>query len=345
MSNNVYAGVDVGGTNIKIGLLDDQGNVLARCSFATRQERGAEAALQQVTQAVGDLLRDSDLDPDGLLAVGLVVPGPLDIPAGRVLTPFNLPGWGDFNVRDRLAELTGRPVMFANDAGAAAYGEYWIGGGQPYDSLVLITLGTGIGGGIIVDGRSIVGSHSMGAEIGHIMVDIGANARRCSCGRTGHLEAYASASGLIARANERLQAGGTSRLLDRATSTGRLTGLTIAQAASDGDPLALELVDETARYLGIGIASVAQIIDPQAVLLGGAMNFGGNASPLGCRFLEQIQSECRNCSLPTIGQQLTIQYAMLGSDAGFVGAAGMARTEFNCTASPSNLRTAAPEHP
>ncbi len=328
MFNAIFAGVDVGGTNTKVGLVDDAGDIIADESFPTDQQRGPDFALGQASRVIEKLLRNAGKDSGHLIAAGVATPGPMDIPNGLVLTPFNMAGWRNFNVRDAFAQLIQKPVVFANDAGAAAFGEYWIGSGREYSSMILITLGTGIGGGIIIEDHSIDGAHSHGAEVGHITVDISKNARLCSCGKRGHLEAYASATALVDRCREALDRGTESSLANRNSKVIPLTALDIANAANDGDSLANEMIFETACFLGQGISSLAHIVDPEAVFLGGAMTFGGSESALGQHFIGVIRQVVKDCALPIIGEHLTIGFASLGAKAGFVGAAGLARRKF-----------------
>ena len=325
MTNPIFAGVDVGGTNTKVGLLTDSGQIIGNTQFPTEQALGAKHALGIASETIDSLLQQHSVASSDLAAIGLAVPGPMDIPAGKVLDPFNLPAWGQTVVRDMLAEITGHRVFFTNDANAAALGEFWMGGGKDFQSMILVTLGTGVGGGIILDGRDIIGANSHGAEIGHIIIDPSDDARVCSCGNTGHLEAYASASSVVDRCVEAMAAGTASSLSE--VTAEELSTLKIYDAADAGDALAIKLIDETAGFLGKGIVSLAHVIDPQAVLIGGAMNFGANETAIGKKFLNDIRTVAKNCSLPALGQKLKIEFATLGGDAGFVGAAFLARRD------------------
>ncbi len=323
-----FVGVDLGGTNIKIGLVDDLGRTLEYLTVPTAVPEGPEAGAARTGRNVLKIIQEAGLQPSDVKRVGLGTPGTMDIPAGKFLTPFNLRGWEDFPIRDRLAEHCGLPVTFANDAGAAAYGEYWVGSGREFNSMLLLTLGTGLGGGIIVGDRSIDGEHSHGAECGHLIIDYNDTARLCACGGRGHLEAYVSATAVIKRADEALQAGAKTSITRRFEKGEQLTPKLIGEEAEAGDAFALQLVMDTAFYLGIGITSLMHTIDPNGVVLGGAMTFGGHHSPLGRRFLERIKEEVHRRAFPIPAQQTTIDYAVLGSDAGYIGAAGLARAEF-----------------
>jgi len=257
--------------------------------------------------------------------VGLGSPGTMDIPAGMLLEPHNLPGWYNFPIRDRLAVHSGRAVTFVNDANAAAYGEYWVGSGSELSSMVLFTLGTGVGCGVIIGDLLVEGENSHGAECGHILIDYRDDARMCGCGQRGHLEAYASATAVIKRTEEALAGDRATRLRKRIAEGAAVTPKLLAEEAEAGDPLALELILETARYVGIGCVTLMHTIDPSGVVLGGAMTFGGHATELGRRFLERVREEVRARAFPVLAERVSIDYASLGSDAGYLGAAGVAR--------------------
>ena len=326
IENLLFAGVDVGGTNIKIGILDGAGNQLAFTSIPTESDRGPADAMRRVVAALRELLERHQLDGQQLAAAGLGTPGTMDIGRGLILEPPNLPAWRNFPVRDALSRELDRPVAYANDANAAAFGEYWIGSAAGYDSMVMLTLGTGVGGGIIVFDQAVDGVNSHGSEVGHIIVDTRDTARTCSCGHVGHLEAYASATAVAARAVESAEQHPDSGLGQQLAAMGRLTALDVYQQAVDGDAIALELILETADFLAIGILNLAHLIDPDAILLGGAMDFGGAQSPIGQKFLARIRREIERLAFPVVSKNLKIEFAALGGRAGYVGAAGIARS-------------------
>jgi glucokinase len=322
-----FVGVDVGGTNIKIGLVDATGQTLAYDSIRTEQDKGAEDACGRIAGVVQQLIDQAGIAADGVARVGLATPGPRDSPAGMILRPGNLPGWWDFPIRDRLSERIGLPVTFANDANAAAYGEYWLGAGAQFHSMVLLTLGTGVGGGIIVGDLLIEGSHSCGGECGHIVVDPRDDAPVDSAGIRGSLEVYANASAIVDRVTEALTTGEVSSLADRREAGDKITPLVVAEEAERGDKLAHRAVMVTAHWLAIGIATFVHTIDPNAVVLGGAMTFGGASHPLGREFLQRIRDEARQRMLEPLRDTVQIEFASLGGDAGYFGAAGLARQE------------------
>lgn len=332
----IFAGIDVGGTSIKLALVNDQGELLATSHFPTEDERGVPDAVQRMRSGLEALCQNYQIGFDAIRAVGLGTPGTMDIPRGLILEPPNLPGWKHFPILDALREACDqKPVVFANDAGAAAYGEFWVGSGREHDSIVMFTLGTGVGGGIIVGGESIDGGHSHGSECGHVIIESGPQARPCPCGQPGHLEAYASATAVVARASEKLRAGMPSSLNGRLQKGESLTALMVSEEANKNDDFCLELIDETAHYLALGIVSVVNVIDPECVILGGAMNFGGPQSSLGQRFLEGVTDSFRKHTFPVLAANTQISFASLGGDAGFIGAAGMARAAYYKSGGPS----------
>jgi glucokinase len=321
----LYAGVDLGGTNIKAALVDDEGRLVAFHTEPTHASRGPEDAAARMGRAVHTLASLAGIATADIARVGLGSPGPLDIPKGTIVRAGNLPGWDDFPLRDRVAAHSGREVTFANDANAAGYGEFWVGSAKGASSLVLLTLGTGVGGGIIIGDVNVEGAHSHGSECGHILVDPSPTARSCPCGQPGHLEAYTSATSLKALARERIAAGATGSLAAAVAAGEELTPILIAREAGRGDALAKDVLMEAARWLGIGIVTLMHAIDPEAVVIGGAMTFGREADPVGRMFLERVKEEVRRRTFPVLAERTSIRYAGLGGDAGSIGAAGLAR--------------------
>ncbi len=326
-TNDLFVGVDVGGTNIKLGIVSDDGSVVSQTSFPTCQENGPAYAFDRTREHLEELIAEGKNDRKKIQAAGLGTPGSMDIPAGMILEPVNLPGWRNFPVRDHLSKILKLPVWYTNDANAAAFGEFWAGAGKQYSSMVFFTLGTGVGGGIIVDDRAIEGAHSVGAELGHVTIDSSETALVCSCGQRGHLEAYAGANAVVARCRAGLVEQPSSSLNGKEFD--ELTPLAISQAADAGDHFALALIRETAEYVAAGIALSAHVIDPEVFMIGGAMTFGGNETPVGRDFLGRMRQKAREMVFPVIAKDLKIEFASLGADAGFIGAAGIARFGFH----------------
>jgi glucokinase len=322
-----YVGIDLGGTNIKAGVVSDTGHPLSHVSVPTAAEAGPTVGVESMVRAAEKAIVDAGITKDCITGAGLATPGTMDIPAGMLLDPPNLPGWNDFPVRDRVARRLQIQTVLQNDANAAAYGEFWAGAARDAHSLVFWTLGTGIGCGIIFDDLIIEGAHSHGAECGHIIIEM-TNGRLCVTGQYGTLEAYAGGLAVIARCEEALAAGRTSAISARLAAGENLTPLLIGQMAEAGDRMCDDLVMETARFMGVGTVTLMHTINPEMVLFGGGMTFGRNATPLGRRFLQEIRNEVKKRAFPIPAERTIIDYASLGSDAGFIGAAGCARLKF-----------------
>lgn len=349
-----FLGVDVGGTNIKIGLVDQLGQTLGTASISTRAAQPAQQAIDRSADACRRIAHEAGVAWPDVAAAGLGVPGPMSLPDGCLFDPSNLPGWHNFYAQPALQKALGIPVSFINDANAAALGEAWIGGGAAHRSLALFTLGTGVGGGLITEGHLINGVNSFGSEMGHMVVDSSPDARLCVWGGgRGQLEAFASASAVAAQAAAGVQAGVDSilcRLQELRSSVAadptsgerasdhrydkdhsdtddddEITAKDVYLAAQAGDGFALELVDEAAFYLGIGVTTAVHLIDPGIVLLGGAMNFGRTDCPIGRRFLKGVIDEFQRRTFANVAAGTQIDYATLGGDAGYIGAAAFAR--------------------
>jgi len=327
-SGPYFVGVDVGGTNIETGIVDDSGTTLSRASSKTQAARGPELGLQTIFKSVESAIAQSPVSMEDVFAIGLATPGTMDLRRGMLLDPPNLPGWVNLPIRQIVADHFQKPVVLQNDANAAAYGEYWVGAARDAHSMAFWTLGTGIGCGIIIGDTIIQGEHSHGSECGHIIIDMNGE-RKCGTGQYGTLEAYAGAKALVSRCREALNAGRQSSLSAMLDQGDDLTPLLIAQAAQSGDALADELVMDTARYMGIATTTLMHTIDPNMFLLGGAMTFGGNDSELGRRFLKRIKDEVQTRAFPVPAEQTKIDFASLGNEAGYIGAAGCARREFH----------------
>jgi glucokinase len=323
----IYVGIDVGGTNIKTGIVTHSGKSLAKSSMPTEAEKGIQHGLTVIYRTVEKALAEARLTLDDVHAIGLATPGTMDIPGGWLLEPPNLPGWWNFPIRDTVGAHFQRPTLLQNDANAAAYGEFWVGAARDAHSLVFWTLGTGIGCGIIVDHFIIEGEHSHGSECGHIIIDMDSS-RMSPAGQFGTLEAFCGARAVVSRCEEALATGRQSVLRDRLAAGAELTPLLIAQAAEQGDQLADEIVMDTGRYLGVGTTTLMHTINPSMFLFGGAMTFGRNESPLGRRFLQAIKDEVKKRAFHVPFERTIIDFATLGGDAGYIGAAGCARLKF-----------------
>ncbi|QDU59012.1 ROK family protein [Aeoliella mucimassa] len=323
----LFAGIDVGGTNIKIGIVDSTGERIAFTKIETRQEEGPQRAAERSAESLASLIDAVGGKPTDVVRAGLATPGPMDIPAGLLLQPGNLRAWHFSPVRDLFSQACGVPVTFANDANAASFGEFWTGAGAEVRNMVLFTLGTGVGGGIIVDGRLLVGSHGAGGEVGHIVIDCRDDAPNNTCNLRGTLEGYCGAYGVLARTRTAIaQSDGNTSLAKLEGDD--LTPLAIAEAAEAGDELATSIIMETAKMLAIGMASVIHTVDPESVVIGGAMTFGGAGNALGERFLEEVRTQTRKRIFENLKDTIAIDFARLGGDAGYIGAAGLACDDY-----------------
>jgi len=322
-----FLGIDLGGTNVKAGVVDDYGTPLSKCTTRTLAAEGPVTGVRRMCEVGEDAIRDAGLDLSDIAAVGVATPGTMDIPAGKLLAPPNLPGWVGVPVRQQLADHFDKPTTLQNDANAAAYGEYWGGAASQANSLVFWTLGTGVGGGIIIGDTIVEGENSHGSECGHVILEMDGGRLCEGTGHRGTLEAYASATALVKRCREALEAGCKTSVRARIDAGEELTPILIAAEAKSGDQLSDELIMETARYLGVASTTLIHVINPAMVLIGGAMTFGRNETELGRRFIDRIRSEVQARAFVVPATSTIVDYATLGGDAGFIGAAGCARLE------------------
>jgi glucokinase len=322
MHTGLFVGLDVGGTSMKAGVVDDAGKSLGAVSLPTEAHRGQEFGLERMCETIRQAVAAAGLTMRDIHAIGVATPGTMDIPAGVILDPPNLKPWRNVPVRDHVAKVFHLPTAFQNDANAAAFGEFWAGAGRDAHSLVLFTLGTGVGCGIIIGDLVLEGEHSHGAEVGHMKIEM-TNPRQCGCGRWGCLEAYASATAVVKRAEEALsQSGVKSKMQAYQNTNAGLTSRDIFDSAAEGDVIAEKIVIDTAYYLAVGATNMMHTIDPDMIVFGGGMIAAGES------FLQRIRKFVKELAFPVPAERTTICYAQLGSDAGFIGAAACARQVF-----------------
>jgi glucokinase len=270
-------GIDIGGTNLVVGSVAEDGSaLLAPDSESTHAEAGATDVLDRLVALAGRAIERTRQEAPGaeILGVGVGAPGPLDTRRGVVLLTPNL-GWVDMPLRQIIHDRLGLPAALDNDANCAVLGEWWVGAARGSRHAIGITIGTGIGGGLILEGRLYHGASDVAGEIGHATIDT--EGRRCKCGNYGCLEAYASGPNIALRAIEGLEAGAESRLPTYVGGDLRqLTAQTVYQAAKDGDELALEVVNDTAKFLGVGIANLLNIFNPEVVVVCGGVTLAGD---------------------------------------------------------------------
>jgi len=309
MSDSVL-GVDLGGTNIKVGIISPEGQVLQRHSVPTEAERGPQAVAARICQAARECMQQAGAQLSSLSGIGIGSPGMINLQEGLVEFSPNLPGWRDIPLKQMIEADTGLPVVLDNDANVAALAELWVGAGRGSSSLVLLTLGTGIGGGIILDGRIWHGGNGVAGEIGHM--SIMPDGRQCPCGNRGCFERYASATGLVLNLREAVEAGTQTPLAARLDE---VTARDIAEAAAGGDEVARRCVDKTARYLGLGVSNILHILNPQVVA------FSGGVAAAGQLLMDPLLDEVKQRTLEASLRNTRICFAELPNDAGIIGAA------------------------
>ncbi len=314
-------GVDLGGTFIKFGALREDRTASETFQLPTPLDRGSEGVIAQIVAGAEQVIAREKLPRDRVVGVGIGSPGPIDLDAGVIISLPNIPGMDNCPLRDRVAERTSLPTVLENDANAAAYGEFVCGAGRDVQDMVMLTLGTGLGSGIILGGSVLHGSHKIGAELGHMIVDPGGEL--CGCGQKGCLERYCSATFLAAYAVRRIREGSAGGRLEAILNTqGALDAADVNAARREGDAFAAEVWDRSIRYLAIGCVNICRIFDPAEIVLAGGLTKAGDdlMVPLRTEFRRQ------HWTLSDVKTRLSL--ARLGTDAGVIGAAGVAWKEF-----------------
>ncbi len=310
-------GVDIGGTNIAVGLVDKNYNVISKCSFETKAPRDVESICDDIINAYESLLKKENINKEDIDFIGIACPG--IIKNGVVISATNLK-FTDVPLKEIIENKTGFKCAVCNDANAVALAEYIIQGNDEIHSLVAVTIGTGIGGGIVIDGKIIDGFNGAGAELGHITVEL--NGRNCSCGNKGCLEAYCSASALVKDTKKAMIDNPESKLWEICKDLNDVDGRTPFIAASMGDATAKELVDNLLKYLTIGVTNIITLLQPEIVCIGGGMSSEEEAL---IKPLEKMVNE--NNVIKTISNKTTIKSAVLHNDAGIVGAVAYIREQ------------------
>lgn len=307
MKNYVF-GVDIGGTTVKLGFFKSEGELLDKWEIPTRKDEGGRFILPDVAASLEAKLEEKGVSKDDVVGVGIGVPGPVK-DDGTVLRCVNL-GWGVFNVEEEFESLFGLPVKVGNDANMASLGEMWQGGGKGFSSIVMVTLGTGVGGGIIINGKMLSGTNGAGGEIGHICVNV-EETEVCGCGKKGCLEQYTSATGITRMAERALN--NTARA-SKLRSVQYISAKEIFDAAKEGDDLAIELVEDHGRTLGKALATVACVCDPEAFVIGGGVSKAGDVliTTTAKYYQQYVFHACRDTRFVL---------ATLGNDAGIYGCA------------------------
>ena len=307
----MYAfGVDIGGTTVKMGLFDQNANVLDKWEIPTRKENGGEAILPDVAKAILNKMEEKGIDASSVKGIGVGAPGAVDEEGTMVGGAVNL-GWGVLNIPEILHKFIDVPVKANNDANVAALGEMWQGGGKGYANMVAVTLGTGVGGGIIVNGKILTGATGAGGEIGHIHLE-DHETESCGCKKKGCLEQYASATGIVRLAKRRLAKDAAPSIL----RSGEISAKTVFDAVKAGDAVAIEIAEQFGDYLGKGLAAVAAVINPEVFVIGGGVSKAGEIllSYVRPAFAKYVFYPCGKAEF---------KLATLGNDAGIYGAAAL----------------------
>ena len=308
-------GIDLGGTTVKLGFFDRAGTLLHKWEIPTVTAENGKQILPDMAQAVGEYMEKNAVAREDILGIGIGVPGPV-LPDGTVNRCINL-GWGVFNIARQLSDLTGFPVQAGNDATVAALGECWMGGGAGCKNMIFATLGTGVGGGIVIDGKVVHGTHGAGGEIGHLVLNRH-ETELCGCGKKGCVEQYCSATGIVRMAKKYLQDSRTPSVL---RDISPLTCKDVFDAAKEKDVAAQGILEQVYAYLGEFLADVACVVDPEVIVLGGGVSKAGKMLLDGAeKYYAQYVFHA--------SRQVRFALAQLGNDAGIYGAFKLALDAF-----------------
>ena len=308
-----HLGIDLGATTVKAGVVSAQKNLQATFAVETANQKGSDV-LERIINCARQAVAQANLNLSDITAMGIASPGPIDIKAGIICDSPNIQGWRDIPLAKLLSEALGLPAVLENDANAAALGEYHLGAGQSVAVMAMFTLGSGIGGGVVIDGEVLHGAHGFAAELGHVILLPGG--RQCGCGQRGCAEAYASANSTAARAVEALQQGRESSLGQLLPAGRQLTAKDVVDHARQGDTLAGEILDGTAYYLALLSLNVRAVVDPQLIVLGGGMAQAGDI------LLSAVRKHFKEQGWHLQGaDRCRIELAALGNQAGVIGAA------------------------
>ncbi|MFC1897547.1 ROK family protein [Chloroflexota bacterium] len=306
--------IDLGGTKILTAIISNEGQVMAREYCLTLANEGPEAVISRILSAINHILSQINIDLSQLDSISIASAGAIDFKKGLITSSPNLPDWHDIPLRDIVKEKYAVNVFLINDASAAALGEHHFGVGQGVNNLILLTVGTGIGGGIIINGRLYSGASGSAGEIGHMTIDV--NGPRCNCGNTGCLETLASGTAVTREAIRRIRQGERSSLTEIVGGVvENITAEKVSTAAQGGDLLASDVILRAATYLGIGIVNLVNIFNPEMIIIGGGM------VKMGDLLLNPARQAVRERAFPLLAQAVRIVPAQLGNDAGVLGAA------------------------
>jgi len=318
--NKVYIGIDLGGTNIKIGCFDSSLKLIRKISVPTDVDMGPKAMIDKIAETIKKLLAEAKLSLRNVTAIGLGTPGPAKYKQGILIAMANFPKFKNVPICKMLTAKLDKPIIFDNDANVACWGEYAAGAAKGVKDIVFFTLGTGIGGGILSDGRLIQGAGGNAAELGHMIIY--PDGRLCGCGQRGCAEAYASAAQTAKRATEAIEAGRKSSLKKVLKTKGQITSKDVYEHLAKGDKLAKEITDETAKVLAILSINMLHATEPKKIIFSGGMINAGNL------LLERIKYYFNQYIWKLKFEPVEICFATLGEDAGITGAAALAQYNY-----------------
>ena len=304
-------GIDVGGTNVKIALVDNKGKIIYSNSIPTRAEMGYEYTINNMKEAITELIKETKSDPKNIESIGFGFPGQIDYQKGIVRLAPNIPGWVNVPIAEIMEKEFGIPTRVDNDVRCAALGELNYGAGQGCDNLICITVGTGIGSGLVINGKLVRGASNAAGEIGHIKLDMNGGPL-CGCGDRGCVEAFASGPSIVALAEEYIKGGKSTKYRELANPD--ITPYIVSEAAKQGDPVAKRIFTIVGEYIGIGLASVVNLLNPEKIIIGGGVAAAGDL------LLTPIKESLIKRAMPIAGSAVEIVPAQLGNSAGVIGA-------------------------
>lgn len=318
---SIYCGIDLGGSNISAAIMNGSGTIVRLEKITTQAQQGRKHVIDRIIHLTEKVIGDSGIDKRKIKGIGIGVPGVLDTQKGMVKYSPNLPGWKNVELKSRLQIALKMKVVMDNDANAAAYGEKWLGAGKGYNNVVVYTLGTGVGGGIIINGKLVHGSCDGAGELGHTTII--PNGPKCACGNHGCLETLVSGTGIARRTKELIRSGRKSILIRMVE--GKLENITaklVLTAAKKGDKLAQEVVEKTGEYLGIAVANIINLLNPELIIIGGGVSVAGES------LIKFIRQEAKQRAFKDLYRCTKIVRATLADRAGVFGAVGIAIQAF-----------------
>ncbi|MFA9559388.1 ROK family glucokinase [Evansella sp. AB-rgal1] len=315
--DKLLVGVDIGGTTVKLSIIDIHGVMKTKWEIPTNTSEGGTFIVSDIAHSVEDKLIALQIEKDSVQGIGIGAPGFIDVGKGIIFEAVNI-GWKNFHLKDEMEKAINIPTFVDNDANLAAVGEMWQGAGHGAKNLLCVTLGTGVGGGIIAGGEIIHGESGMAGEIGHI-TSVTENGAPCNCGKKGCLETVASATGIARLATELLSEYSSSTLQEIYNQNGTLTSKDVFDAAQEKDALAVNVVNQSAKYLGFALGNLANALNPETIVIGGGVSKAGDS------LINSIKEYFNKYAIPKIAKETVIRTATLGNDAGVYGAAWLAK--------------------